>query len=293
MLVQRLDSGDLHVRRDNTWGMSVDLELSIEFGKKLVLETASDLEAAGVMIAMGACFSLLGERRSEISAFGKAIALINEAIDKIDQSEASGFWARAQNNLGLVCFSLSKEAKNETYLIKAMNAFNLALEAQMNEADLTLWAMTLNNRASLLRHIGSMTRNLGPICEAIYCHQVALTKISSHELPRDWAIAQCKLADANISAAFVSGELDFLLDAEAAYHEASKIWCKDDFPMDWALLQMKLARVEGMHFAMTKDRALIGSARDRVFTAIEVFHASQASAFLEDAIGMLAEIDAA
>jgi transcriptional regulator with XRE-family HTH domain len=278
--------------RGRDQGGNFDLEVSLGVGEWLASRAENSRAIAEIFSSMGAALSTLGERKRDVLSIKKAASLFQKALSKIDRSLDTGFWASTQNNLGIVYFSLAKHTESQTDLFAALRAFDLALEVQTHDANLTNWAMTLNNRGSVLRFLGSMTFEIGPVCEAIYCHQRALPQISFSNLPRDWAIAQGKLADANISAHLISGDLEYLLRAEVAYEEAAKIWTKERFPVDWADLQIKHARVDAIHFARTKDRNFVETARLRVTSAIAVFEASQATAFLQDALKILSKIEA-
>ena len=158
-------------------------------------------------------------------------------LSELKWEEAPGFWATAQNKLG-IAYAARRRGNRAENLEKAIAAYEAALEVTEKSELMLDWAMVQNNLGAAYRRrvLGDKAENVE---KAIAAYGSALEVLSKDQYPSYWAGTQSSLGLAYIKRG--PGECKDNLDkAIAAYRSALEVYTEEAFPEERARVQKRL-----------------------------------------------------
>jgi tetratricopeptide (TPR) repeat protein len=141
------------------------------------------------------------------SALHKSVNVIRGALDERLFRQAPGFWATAQNNLGVVSLKIAERERNATWALAAEEAFRNALKQLSPKEAPAPWAAAKHGLGSALVVLGSLQRDRSRYEAAVACFHEAAEACARQNDPIRWAYAQQNLAGGLIGlSAFEAGK---------------------------------------------------------------------------------------
>jgi tetratricopeptide (TPR) repeat protein len=251
---------------------------------------------------LGAALSTLDERiggEAGITALNEAVEAYREALEVRTRVDLPADWAMTQNNLGNALQTLAKRAgagAGITALKEAVNIYR-AVSDVYTRADMPgQWAMTQNNLGAALRTLGRWSgeeEGIVALNEAADHYRAALEIYTSADAPADWAMTQNNLGNALSTVGERSESrtaITLLNQALDAFHAALDVYVRTSMPAQWALTTANLAVAQDILSRKSGDPAAACAAAESMIEVIAEFEAMQATAWVEQAKSIRANL---
>jgi tetratricopeptide (TPR) repeat protein len=135
-------------------------------------------------------FYLQGDELGDNGALLSAIERNKRLVELMPRQRVPLYWARTQNNLGVVLEVLGKRETGTGKLEEAVLAYREALKERTRERVPLDWAGTQNNLGNVLEVLGKRETGIGKVEEAVVAYREALKERTRERVPLDWAMTQ-------------------------------------------------------------------------------------------------------
>ncbi|RPI00186.1 MAG: hypothetical protein EHM72_09940 [Calditrichaeota bacterium] len=198
---------DLGTRTDGEEGLKLLTRAKIAYENALEVYTREQypLDWAMTQNNLGIVLNDLGtsmEGEEGVKLLAQAAAAYENALEIYTREDLPLDWAMTQNNRGIVLSDLGVRTEDERggmkLLAQAKTAYEDALNVYTREQFPLDWAMTQNNRGTVLRELGERTEGEERerlLAQAVEILEQSLQVRTFNYLPIDWAESQGNLAE--------------------------------------------------------------------------------------------------
>ncbi|MFT5797911.1 MAG: transcriptional regulator with XRE-family HTH domain [Candidatus Azotimanducaceae bacterium] len=232
------------------------------------------------LTAIGNGHYAIGQRSKNTVLLDQAETCHRQALIIAQENKAPHEIGIAQTNVGTVLIEIGDRKVDLAKLTEAVDTLRLAADAVLQNEEPQRWANRQRNLASALLKLGNRSSDCTIVRAGIASFD-AVTEFRAYEADtEEWAEMRLSMAISFRCLGQLEKENTHFSNAEAAYHDALKIFSPTTSPYNWAKSIGGLGELALDQFSLDNDLRRLSKAEKRLMEAHPILH--KANELLDD-----------